>query len=173
MSQGQTFRTTRGIQQSLLAPPRLVTPLERKGVVYTKRWVVELLLDLAGYRAERDLADALAIEPAAGDGAFLGPIVERLMDSCERFGRPFADCQDSLIAYELDDESARRTRALVAGILADRGVERPLAEHLAAGWVRTGDYLFEGTSNEADFIIGNPPYVRLEGYTRRDRDTLS
>jgi hypothetical protein len=131
-------------------------------VVYTKRWVVELLLDLAGYRAERDLADALAIEPAAGDGAFLGPIVERLMDSRERFGRPFADCQDSLIAYELDHESARRTRALVASILADRGVERPFAEQLAAGWVRTGDYLFEGTNIEADFIIGNPPYVRLE-----------
>ena len=37
-----------------------------------------------------------------------------------------------------------------------------MAEHLAAGWVRTGDYLFEGTSNEADFVIGNPPYVRLK-----------
>jgi len=41
-------RTTRGIQRSLLAPPRLpppLTSLESKGVVYTKRWVVELLLD--------------------------------------------------------------------------------------------------------------------------------
>ena len=41
----------RGIQQPLLVPvlPRRLASLEPKGVVYTKRWVVELLLDLAGY----------------------------------------------------------------------------------------------------------------------------
>ena len=76
MPHSQILRTTRGIQQSLLAPPPSLQPLapfEAKGVVYTKRWVVELLLDLAGYRAENNLVDALAVEPAAGDGAFLGP----------------------------------------------------------------------------------------------------
>ena len=41
-------------------------------------------------------------------------------------------------------------------------VESQLAEHLAASWVRAGDYLLESTSVEADFVIGNPPYVRLE-----------
>ena len=38
----------------------------------------------------------------------------------------------------------------------------PLADALAAGWVRAGDYLFETGDVEADFVIGNPPYVRLE-----------
>jgi hypothetical protein len=86
-------RPIRGIQQSLLPlarPPVSRIPLESKGVVYTKRWVVELLLDLAGYRSEINLVDAFAVEPAAGDGAFLGPMVERLMDSCENQGRPLA-----------------------------------------------------------------------------------
>jgi hypothetical protein len=46
--------------------------------------VVELLLDLAGYRAEYNLVDAVAMEPAAGEGAFLGPMIERLAESCER-----------------------------------------------------------------------------------------
>jgi hypothetical protein len=155
----------RGIQQSLLPPTRPPVspmPAEPKGVVYTKRWVVELLLDLAGYRSEINLVDAFAVEPATGDGAFLGPMVERLMDSCENQGRPLSDCRDSLVAYELDDESADRARALVVGVLTDRGVKRPLADRLAAGWVRTGDYLFEAAMAQADFVIGNPPYVRLE-----------
>jgi hypothetical protein len=137
-------------------------PAEPKGVVYTKRWVVELLLNLAGYRSEINLVDAFAVEPAAGDGAFLGPMVERLMDSCEKHGRPLSDCRDSLVAYELDDESADRARAFVVGVLTNRGVKRPLADRLAAGWVRTGDYLFEAVMAQADFVIGNPPYVRLE-----------
>ncbi len=166
MAHGQTtVRTTRGIQQSLLTPPRPlrpVMPFETKGVVYTKRWVVELLLDLAGYRTENNLVDALAVEPAAGDGAFLGPMIERLLDSCRRLGKPLSACRDSLMAYELDDESAIRARTLAAGILAGHGVKQPLAEDLAYSWVRTGDYLFDTTNIEADFVIGNPPYVRLE-----------
>jgi hypothetical protein len=136
--------------------------LEPKGVVYTKRWVVELLLDLAGYASTANVVDAVAVEPAAGEGAFLALMIERLADSCERLGRPISDCRNSLIAYELDDMSAERARTLAAKILTDRGVKLPTAETLAQAWVRTGDYLFDSMCVEADFVIGNPPYVRLE-----------
>lgn len=171
VGQGTTVRTTRGIQQSLIAPPpppRLIAPLEAKGVVYTKRWVVELLLDLAGYRDDGNLLDRLAVEPAAGDGAFLGPMIERLLDCCQRLERPFSDCQDSLIAYELDEASAERARDLALEILAERGVKNSVAQQLADSWVRTGDYLFDAMSIEADFVIGNPPYVRLEDIPEED-----
>jgi adenine-specific DNA-methyltransferase len=165
MALSQTLRTTRGIQQSLLTPPRparLLPSVEAKGVVYTKRWVVDLLLDLAGYRSEDNLLDCLAVEPAAGDGAFLGPMIDRLLDSCQRLERPLSDCRNSLIADELDDDSSERARSMASSILTARGVKRPLAEELAASWVRTGDYLFDAASIEADYVIGNPPYVRLE-----------
>ena len=165
MADSQTaIRTMRGVQQSFPLPmsaPRLAPP-EPKGVVYTKRWVVELLLDLAGYTADANLVDAVAVEPSAGDGAFLGLMIERLTDSCERLGRPIADCRNSLIAYELDETSAERARTLAANILADRGVETSTVKGLAESWVRTGDYLFDSLAVEADFVIGNPPYVRLE-----------
>jgi adenine-specific DNA-methyltransferase len=137
-------------------------PTEPKGVVYTKRWVVELLLDLAGYVSAANLADTVAVEPAAGEGAFLGLMIERLVDSCHRLGRPISDCRNSLIAYELDDLSAERARAMAANILTDRGVNLDTARKLAQAWIRTGDYLFDSMSVEADFVIGNPPYVRLE-----------
>jgi hypothetical protein len=145
------------------AAPRLRSVvLEPKGVVYTKVWVVELLLDLAGYRSDKDLVDAVAVEPAAGDGAFLGPMIERLIVSCRRLGRPLSDCAGSLVAYELDTASADRARALAVNILMERGVEKSVSQTLASSWVRAGDYLFEASSLEADFVIGNPPYVRLE-----------
>jgi adenine-specific DNA-methyltransferase len=160
-----TIRASRGMQLPLIAPPRLprpATPLEAKGVVYTKRWVVDLLLDLSGYRSENNLVDSVAVEPAAGDGAFLVPMIERLVQSSKRLDRPLSECEDSLIAYEIDDDSADRARALATGVLTDRGVKRPQAERLAARWVRAGDYLFESTNIEADFVTGNPPYIRLE-----------
>jgi adenine-specific DNA-methyltransferase len=157
-------RSMRGIQQSFLLPAQApqLTPLEPKGVVYTKRWVVELLLDLAGYTSSSNLIDTVAVEPAAGDGAFLGLMIERLADSCEHLGRPMSDCRRSLIAYELDEASAKRARSLAVEVLTSRGVKLSTADSLAQAWVRTGDYLFDSMSVEADFVIGNPPYVRLE-----------
>ena len=158
------LRSARASQLPLLVPTRLPQPplLETKGVVYTKRWVVELLLDLAGYTAGNNLVDALAVEPAAGDGAFLGPMIERLAASCRRQKRPLSDCTDSLVAYELDEVSAARARELVIDVLTKLEMKLAAAKRLAKAWVKTGDYLFDASALEADFVIGNPPYVRLE-----------
>src|SRR4051812_1484474 len=83
---------------ALFVIPASVPTTEPKGVVYTKNWVVELLLDLAGYRPDKNLVDAVAVEPAAGDGAFLGPMIERLMASYRRSNRPVLDCRNALVA---------------------------------------------------------------------------
>lgn len=155
-----------GIQLPLLIPSlnlnRIGKSMEPKGIVYTKRWVVDLLLNLADYCPEKDLSKTLAIEPAAGDGSFLGPMVERLLESCRNHGRPLSECLHSIIAYELNAESTARSQAITYEILLNQGIERPLAIRLVETWVRNGDYLFDGVSQEADFIIGNPPYIRLE-----------
>ncbi len=156
---------TRGIQLPLIAPLRRPVPIaavEPKGVVYSKRWVVELLLDLSGYSPGKNLADSLAIEPAAGDGAFLGPMIERLVESCRKLGRSLSECQNSLRAYELDEKSVARARTVVEDLLVDHGAKNPLAKKLADAWVVNGDYLLDADTGQADFIIGNPPYVRLE-----------
>jgi hypothetical protein len=89
-------------------------------------------------------------------------MIERLIASCKRLRLPVSRCQGSLVAYELDVASADRARALAVERLTGCGVEYSIAEMLAGAWVRTGDYLLEARSLEADFVIGNPPYVRLE-----------
>lgn len=158
-------RPTRGIQQPLFALPSPARPsalAEPKGVVYTKRWVVELLLDLAGYRPEINLVDAIAVEPAAGDGAFLGPLIERLALSCLRQDRPLSACAGSLVAYEVDEASADQARALAIGSLVKCGAPPAVAQDLARKWVKCGDYLLEALHLEANFVIGNPPYIRSE-----------
>jgi len=159
-----SIRRARAAQLPLLVPtPASRTGVEEpKGVVYTKPWVVELLLDLAGYTADRNLVDVVAVEPAAGDGAFLGPMVDRLIDSCRRQDRPLTACLKSLVAYELDETSSHRARELVVRCLLEHEVAKATAQTLAASWVRTDDYLFDAHKIAANFVIGNPPYVRLE-----------
>jgi len=138
-------------------------PAEGKGVVYTKPWVTELILDLAGYVAEADLASAIAIEPAAGDGAFLLPMVRRLIKSCVIHNRALIECSTSILAYELNESSAENAKAVVVDALKNEGVTKAEAYRLANSWIKVGDYLLDAPDlPAADFVIGNPPYIRLE-----------
>jgi len=143
--------------------PRLVPVAEPRGVVYTKPWVANLVLDLAGYRPEADLAALYAVEPSAGEGAFLVPMVRRLAASMRAHGRSLADAREAIRAYELDGGAAARAVDLVAGELAAHGVSGREARELAGGWVRTGDYLLDSRQDRrADVIVGNPPYIRYD-----------
>ncbi len=154
-----------GSQAMMFAPQYSNIPQasERKGVVYTKPWVVDLLLDLAGYTPEVDLVKAIAVEPAAGDGAFLVRMTSRLISSCRRYAYDITECTNSLIAFELDEASAATARESVIAVLTSNDVPATTACKLASAWVRTGDYLFETFHlPQADFVIGNPPYVRVE-----------
>ena len=133
------------------------------GVVYTKPWVVELILNLSGYVEGPGLVDRLAIEPAAGAGAFLVGMARRLVASCLAAGRPLGDCSRSLIAYEIGEVAAEAAKMAVVEDLVGLRVDIDDARRLAEGWIRRGDYLLDAPRlPRADFVLGNPPYVRLE-----------
>lgn len=133
------------------------------GAVFTRRWVVELILDLVGYTPDRDLAATRAIEPACGTGAFLGPMVERLATSCQRHGRQLTDAAEALRACDLQPSNVDASSALVVGLLTEHGAAPEVAGELARHWVRHEDFLLARHEVEtSDFVVGNPPYIRLE-----------
>jgi hypothetical protein len=137
------------------------------GEVFTRRWVVEFILDLVGYRPDEDLSSRTIVEPACGSGAFLIPIVDRLVDSCRRHGTDLAVADNAIRAFEVRDSNADLARKAVAQRLGEHGLSVDLSENLAHGWVRTADFLLhEHPASSADFVVGNPPYIRLEDVPR-------
>ncbi len=133
------------------------------GVVYTKPWMVELILDLAGYLPERPLSTLTALEPSAGDGAFLQAMVRRLVESCKCHGTPITEATKAIGAFEIDPEAAERAVEVVYTTLIDLGVQSATAITLARSWIKTEDFLETSLGFPiADFVIGNPPYIRLE-----------
>ncbi|RFS87212.1 SAM-dependent methyltransferase [Actinomadura spongiicola] len=145
------------------SPPVALQEAVRHGEIFTRRWVVELILDVVGYTADRDLAGLRLVEPACGQGAFLGPIVERLSRSCRAHGRSLADAAESIGALDLLGGNVELARALVRDRLLADGWEDAEVDTVVQDWVRQGDYLLtaDGTAG-ADFVVGNPPYIRLE-----------
>ncbi|MGH3279134.1 MAG: Eco57I restriction-modification methylase domain-containing protein [Trebonia sp.] len=137
------------------------------GAVFTRRWVVEVLLDLTGYTADRDLGGVQLLEPSCGSGAFLGPAVERLIDSARRQGRDLASLGDAVRAYDLQAGHVEVCRALCRDLLVAVGEPAAVAAALAACWVRRADFLFSdlfsGVEDRlADVVVGNPPYIRYD-----------
>jgi hypothetical protein len=139
------------------------------GAVFTRQWVAELVLDLAGYTADADLARAHAVEPAVGHGAFLIPMVRRLVASSRRHGVNPADIGKAITGFDIDPGAVRTSRAAVYRTLIEEGIEANVASVLASSWIREGDFLKSAFEvRAADWVIGNPPYVRVEDVDRDD-----
>lgn len=133
------------------------------GEVFTRRWVVEMILDLVGYTPDRDLGAMVLVEPSCGTGAFLVPVVERLIASCVTHERDLESIGGAIRAFDLLEANAERARKACADLLARAGLDVAAGQHMASSWVGTGDFLLTaGLDVEADFVVGNPPYVRLE-----------
>ena len=147
--------------------------VQNHGEVFTRRWVVEVLLDLTGYTSDRDLGRVHLLEPSCGSGAFLGPAVERLIASARRQGRDIASLDDAIRAYDLQAEHVQACRALCRDLLVAAGESPSAASALAECWVRHADFLLGGLlggignhpeieDRPADTVIGNPPYIRYD-----------
>ncbi len=138
------------------------------GAVYTRSWVVDLVLGLAGYDSNENLVDLVAVEPSCGDGEFLEMMIRRLSSSCRRQGRPLRSCEASWRAFDLDPEAVAASRKRAELVLVECGWDEEESRKMAQRWVRRADFLLDpdldliALGGGIDFVVGNPPYVRLE-----------
>ncbi|HUR18615.1 MAG TPA: hypothetical protein VMZ51_06720 [Acidimicrobiales bacterium] len=126
---------------------------------------------LVAYTPDRDLAALVLVEPSCGSGAFLGPIVDRLIASATLHGRDLLSLDGAIRAFDLLDANAELARKGICHRLHEAGAARKEAEALVRSWVTTGDFLLKDQEPaSADFVVGNPPYIRLEGVAPRVMD---
>ena len=132
------------------------------GEVFTRRWVVEAILDLVGYTADRDLTRAKILEPSCGTGAFILPIIERQLDSAALYNTTIENLAGTILGIDLQQQHVIQTRRAVTDLLLERGAGLKTAQRLAQQWIICGDYLLDETPIGVDFVVGNPPYIRSD-----------
>ena len=141
---------------------------EYHGEVLTRRWVVDFILDQAGYSAERDLGSLRFVEPAAGTGAFVLPALERLSASLKAHGKSLQSAHEALRAFEIQPRNVEILKPLMAKVLSDGGWGKKLVAAFVDESLIEADYLLTPHfPNTVDFIVGNPPYIRLEDIGER------
>lgn len=139
--------------------------IEERGAVYTRREVVEFILDLLGYTPDKVLYDRRLLEPCFGRGDFLLIVIERLLASWRSHtnGRnAFESLKESITAVELHRGTFDATRQRVVDLLRENGIRSNDAGRLADHWLVCDDFLLTPLPSRFDYVVGNPPYVRQE-----------
>jgi hypothetical protein len=161
-------------QMSFLDRPEVESAVERmansraeeRGAVFTRREVVDFILDLAGYTVDKPLHRARLLEPSMGQGDFLTPVVDRLLEAYRHEvgdrGDVIADLGNAILAVELHHSSYEETHTLLMGALQEKGLTAAQSRALCGRWLRQGDFLLLPLERDFTHVIGNPPYVRQE-----------
>ncbi|PRN04893.1 modification methylase PaeR7I [Pseudomonas sp. LLC-1] len=139
--------------------------MEARGAIFTRREVVDFILDLSGYTTDAPLHTLRLLEPSFGGGDFLIPAIERLLKSwrsADGSKGAFSALSNCIRAVELHYETFIQAKALVIVALQDAGISSNDAQALADCWLIQGDYLLADIPGQFDFVVGNPPYVRQE-----------
>lgn len=135
---------------------------EKHGVVLTKPHIVELILDLVGYKENEEVLEKRLLEPSCGTGAFLIPAVRRLIGIARKKDVPISKLRDQISAFDIDSQHVRISRGRVVSEIQSFGYSTYDAETLANDWVKEGDFLLVQISEKYQAIVGNPPYIRIE-----------
>jgi hypothetical protein len=138
--------------------------IEERGAVFTRREVVDFILDLVSYTADQRLFERRLLEPSFGHGDFLLVAVERLIASWRAHApdQPASALSGCIRAVELHRDSFKATQRAVISKLCESGVSISEARQLSQAWLIQGDFLLTSLSNGFDCVVGNPPYVRQE-----------
>lgn len=154
-----------GVIQAAIDELSISSGIESRGAIFTRREVVDFILDLVGYTVDQPLHEKRLLEPSFGGGDFLLPIIERLLSAwrASKAGESaLEDLGDALRTVELHDDTFRSTYAAVVALLKREGLSANTATSLAGRWLSLGDFLLTPLEGQFDFVLGNPPYVRQE-----------
>lgn len=138
---------------------------KERGAIYTRREVVEFILDLVGYTSDRPLYKSRLLEPSFGKGDFLLPAIERLLESYGKTDENediLAVLLNSVCAVELHKDTFESTSKKVMALLCRHKIQMATAHRLLDQWLVQGDFLLFDTPRQFDYVVGNPPYVRQE-----------
>lgn len=138
------------------------------GQVFTPPLIVQRMLDTAGYVGDTVLTHTLW-EPSFGEGVFLVEAVKRIIDASDTPQEARDSIQANIHGVELDADLYATAIRTLETYASSRGVTGVV-------WgqnLRQGSALDDSLSSTAyDFVVGNPPYVRIHNIPLEDRERV-
>lgn len=149
---------------------------KKSGSERTPNDIVCYMLDLIGYQGSRILEKRIT-DPACGTGTFIAQIVDRIIDVTKESDKIALTDKfisgNCIMAYDTKPSNVFVTKIVISALLAYRGCISSIEDvvRLMDGLpVYCSDYLT--VHDKTDFIIGNPPYIRLQNLSNANREYI-
>lgn len=138
---------------------KITTREKTTGRVYTPDYIVRNVLDMSGYYGNTILQKH-AIDNSCGDGAFLVEMVHRYCSAAKDKGLSTEEISDQLGKFihgiEIDNLECEKCITNVTQTAAQYGVYHVKWDIQCNDAMLVRDY-----DGKMDFVLGNPPYVRV------------
>ena len=146
-----------------------ITSQKRHGVVYTPRWIVDEIL-------ERVISDGLRgkrlCDPACGDGNFLVAAAEKIINESDSLNNLEENLQNGICGFDSDANALYKCRTRLDSLLCARDISKKINWNLHC--IDSVNYQQIAAHFGAfDFVVGNPPYIRIQNIPPQTRQTLS
>lgn len=140
----------------------------KKCQVFTPEYVVNIMLDIAGYK--HDLFGKKVLESACGSGNILSQIVRRYIIHCLNKGIDYNDVkkglENDIVGYDVEEECCQQCRERLDAIAEMYGIKGVQWQIINANTLR----LIE--NRKFDFALGNPPYITYRDLSANERKEL-
>ncbi len=142
------------------------------GQVYTPGWIVELILDNCGYTGNKVLNSKI-IEPSCGDGVFIIQIIKRIIVEAKvqklTIDKIKSIIQNNVYGIEIDNLEYNKCIVNIKELLI-----KELDTSFALPNLFNEDTLdkYEKLGVQFDFVVGNPPYIRIHNLESNTRDKI-
>jgi len=140
-----------------------------KGKIYTPRFIVEKILDDINFKNKGVLGKKI-LDPACGDGRFLCVIVERILKYTKK-----NDIEKNLsyvYGWDIDEDAIKNCIINLNEILKKNGINIKIKwniERTNSLEKLTNDLFSKKFNDQFDFIVGNPPYIRIQHLDENSR----
>ena len=132
---------------------------KQNGVVYTPERIVKNILDMVGYSGTTILKKHI-IDNSCGDGAFLTEVVDRYCDIAIQQNLTNEKIKKDLELYihgiELDQIETQKCKENLNNIAKKYNIHDVKWDVLCENTLLCTKYF-----DKMDFVVGNPPYVRV------------
>ena len=133
--------------------------VKNEGQVYTPDYLVKNILDFAGYKNDSILKKHV-IDNSCGEGAFLIEVVSRYctqsLANCIDKREIKSDLEEYVHGIEIEDTAFTNLKYKLDDAASQFGIKEVNWDIIHANALSVDKF-----NNKMDFVVGNPPYVRV------------
>lgn len=138
------------------------------GQIYTPSFIVEKILDEIGFNEPSVLGKTL-LDPACGDGRFLEEVVKRIIKLS-----PLEQLENNLLCVHGWDIDEQAVELCIKNLnkftsLLNISIDWNIRKCNSIKQLPKNDLFTDAKEEKFDFIVGNPPYIRIQHLDEANR----